>query len=139
MFIDASAIVAIVNAEPGSDQLLKRIEDYDKQRFVSPMVRFESITSIARARSGKHKTPSASDLDDAKTAVEIVIDAFEARDITISSDVGELALKAAQTYGRHVGHKAKLNMGDCFAYACAKAYHAPLVYVGNDFSQTDLA
>ena len=30
-------------------------------------------------------------------------------------------------------------MGDAYSYACAKAYHAPLLYKGNDFAQTDLA
>ncbi len=38
-----------------------------------------------------------------------------------------------------VGHKADLNFGDCFAYACAKAHRLSLLYKGNDFSQTDLA
>jgi ribonuclease VapC len=45
----------------------------------------------------------------------------------------------AGRYGRIVGHKAALNFGDCFAYACARAYRAPLLYKGEDFSHTDLA
>lgn len=40
--------------------------------------------------------------------------------------------------GKRAGHKAKLNFGDCFAYAAAKAYRLPLVYKGDDFAQTDL-
>jgi ribonuclease VapC len=35
-------------------------------------------------------------------------------------------------------HEAKLNFGDCFAYALAKERNCPLLYVGNDFSQTDI-
>ena len=42
--------------------------------------------------------------------------------------------------GRHrTGHGAKLNLGDVFSYACAKAYRVPLLYKGNDFAKTDLA
>jgi len=44
-----------------------------------------------------------------------------------------------RTYGKLVGHPADLNMGDCFAYACAKVYGAQLLYKGRDFSETDLA
>ncbi|GAA0672029.1 uncharacterized protein with PIN domain [Sphingomonas insulae] len=36
-------------------------------------------------------------------------------------------------------HPARLNLGDCFAYACARTHHARLLYQGDDFSQTDLA
>jgi ribonuclease VapC len=50
-----------------------------------------------------------------------------------------LALSGSATYGKAVGHPADLNLGDCFAYACAKALNVPLLYKGNDFSQTDLA
>lgn len=42
------------------------------------------------------------------------------------------------TYGKVVGHPAKLNLGDCFAYACAKAIEVPLLYKGDDFVRTDL-
>jgi uncharacterized protein with PIN domain len=46
-------------------------------------------------------------------------------------------LKAFEKYGRS-RHPADLNFGDCFAYACARAYRAPLLFKGNDFSQTDI-
>jgi len=48
------------------------------------------------------------------------------------------ALDAYQTYGNG-RHRARLNMGDCFAYACAKTNGAQLLYKGDDFSHTDLA
>ncbi len=48
------------------------------------------------------------------------------------------ALDAARTYGRFVGHPAKLNFGDCFSYAAAKMLRSPLLFVGNDFSKTDI-
>ncbi len=48
------------------------------------------------------------------------------------------ALTAFDRYGKG-RHSAALNMGDCFAYACAKTLGAPLLYKGDDFSRTDLA
>ena len=49
------------------------------------------------------------------------------------------ALSARERFGRGSGHPAKLNFGDCFAYACAKTYDAKLLYKGDDFAKTDLA
>ena len=49
-----------------------------------------------------------------------------------------LARDARRIYGRGTSHPARLNMGDCFAYALAKALNKPLLYKGDDFSQTDV-
>ena len=51
----------------------------------------------------------------------------------------ELARGAATTYGRGTGHRAGLNFGDCLVYAVAKHRDLPLLYVGDDFSHTDIA
>jgi uncharacterized protein with PIN domain len=56
-----------------------------------------------------------------------------------SNAIGDKALDAAMTHGNAVGHQADLNLGDCFAYACAKAYRMRLIYKGDDFARTDLA
>ena len=58
--------------------------------------------------------------------------------VTIGVEDLRLALDAYQTYGKG-RHRAKLNFGDCFAYACAKANGAKLLYKGDDFTHTDLA
>lgn len=49
-----------------------------------------------------------------------------------------IATAAYDRYGKG-RHPARLNMGDCFAYACAKTHDARLLYKGDDFSKTDLA
>ena len=61
-FSNASVIVAILNDEADAAHLIERIEEASGPKFVSPVVRFEAITSLARARSGAYKTPSADDL-----------------------------------------------------------------------------
>ena len=137
MFIDASAIVAMIVGEPGADEIVRRIEDHKGQRYVSPLVRFESVASIARIRSGDRK-PTPEQFEAAEAVLDEFIDALKAEEITITPSIGHTALVAARTYGKQVGHEADLNFGDCFSYACATEYDARLIYKGNDFSKTDL-
>ena len=61
-----------------------------------------------------------------------------ARLVSIGAIECTIALKAYATYGRG-RHPAALNIGDCFAYACAEAAGAKLLYKGGDFALTDLA
>ena len=55
----------------------------------------------------------------------------------VTIDHGELARQAFLDFGKG-RHKAGLNFGDCFSYALAKATGEPLLFKGNDFSQTDI-
>ncbi len=50
-----------------------------------------------------------------------------------------LAIAAYRTFGKGSGHPARLNLGDCFSYALAKAVGEPLLYKGRDFALTDVA
>lgn len=138
MFIDASAIVAIINEEQEAPSLLKRIEASEERRLISPLVRFEASTAIARSRSGKY-LPTPAQLRIAIDIVAEFCDSIGAIDVTITPEIGSRALDVAYRYGKIVGHEAKLNFGDCFAYACTKEYQTALVYKGEDFSKTDLA
>ena len=138
MFIDASAIVAILNREPGYEEILKRIKNQRRSRYVSPLVRFEATVALARSRSGaKRPTPDQHEL--AEKVVETFCDDIEARNIDITRAIGQRAILVARTYGKMIGHEAGLNFGDCFAYACAQAYDIQLIYKGNDFAKTDMA
>jgi ribonuclease VapC len=56
----------------------------------------------------------------------------------ISDKIGELAVACFATFGKG-RHAVRLNLGDCLSYACAKAYRAPLLFNGDDFSPTDIA
>ena len=51
--------------------------------------------------------------------------------------MAEIAADAYRRYGRGSAHPARLNFGDCFAYALARFLHAPLLFKGDDFSATD--
>ena len=58
--------------------------------------------------------------------------------IPINDKIGVLAVACFETFGKG-RHPARLNLGDCLSYACAKAYRSPLLFKGGDFSQTDMA
>lgn len=138
MFIDASAVVAILAREPGHEELEKRLFAGRGKFFVSPLVTFEASVALARQKSGSRK-PSAELLRQARRAVEAFVEDIEAEEVTISPEIGAAAFEASATFGKAVGHAADLNFGDCFTYACAKTLGESLLYKGDDFSHTDLA
>ena len=137
MFVDASAIVAILNEEPEADAFEAILGSRGERPTVSPLARFEAVLSLARARhvDGGDRAEA---LAHAEAAVDALIGAFGMLEVGISPEIGTLALEANRRYGKFVGHQAKLNFGDCFAYACAKTLKAPLLYKGLDFPETDV-
>lgn len=60
------------------------------------------------------------------------------RRVAFSVEMFDAAHVAFRRYGRGRGHPAKLNFGDCMSYAVAKVHGIPLLYKGEDFSQTDI-
>ena len=137
MFLDASAIVAILGREPGHAEIETRLAS-GSEFYVSPMVRFEASVALARQKAGSGSRPSPRLILQAAAAVETFITDLGAREVPITAQTGSMALEACARFGKAVGHEADLNFGDCFAYACAYALRVPLVYKGNDFSRTDL-
>ncbi|MBZ9761038.1 type II toxin-antitoxin system VapC family toxin [Mesorhizobium sp. CA8] len=136
MFVDASVIVAILNQEPGWEELSKQFSlavDF----YVSAMVRFEATQALARAGAGSRK-PTAEALLKARDLVDQLILEIGGENVPIGEEIGSRAIEASARYGKAVGHQADLNLGDCFAYACAKVLDIPLLYKGNDFLLTDL-
>ncbi|MBZ9990246.1 type II toxin-antitoxin system VapC family toxin [Mesorhizobium sp. BH1-1-5] len=136
MFVDASAIVAILNQEPGWEELSKQLSG-PVDFYVSAMVRFEATQALARAGAGPRK-PTAEALLKARDLVDQFIVEIGGENVPIGEEIGSRAIDASAHYGKAVGHQADLNLGDCFAYACAKALGIPLLYKGNDFLLTDL-
>ncbi|WP_373504323.1 type II toxin-antitoxin system VapC family toxin [Aestuariivirga sp.] len=129
MFIDASALVAIIAGEADCEDLRLRLKAHRK-RTISPLAEFEAALALARLR----KITVADALDLVKGFKKI----YAVKEIGIEPQLATIAIQAFQRYGRGQGHKAKLNMGDCFSYACAKDSDVPLLFKGNDFSQTDI-
>ncbi|MER9426815.1 type II toxin-antitoxin system VapC family toxin [Mesorhizobium sp. M0317] len=137
MFVDASVIVAILNQEPGWEELLKQLSGFSGQVWVSPLVHFEATQALARAGAGPRR-PSAEALLQARDLIDEFIVEIMGESLAIDDNISSRAIDASARYGKAVGHKADLNLGDCFAYACAKGRDLPLLYKGHDFAQTDL-
>src|SRR5687768_13636167 len=128
MFVDASALVAIIDQETGWKDLLARLEQTDT-RLTSPLAIWEAVNAMERLR--------AWGFDEAERVVNSFLDAMEVATVDVTAQIGQEALRAARLYGKG-RHPARLNFGDCFAYACAKTLDVPLLCKGSDFPQTDI-
>jgi ribonuclease VapC len=129
LFVDASAMIAILADEPEKDRLLNGVLD-DPHPIGSAMSCWETVSGLRRS----HGTG----IDEARRRVEHMLATVAIRIVPIHRGEMTLALDAYQQLGKG-RHPAALNMGDCFAYACAKTNDARLLYKGDDFSHTDLA
>lgn len=130
VFIDASALVAIATGEPDARDLEADFGAAGR-RLSSPIALWET----ARAVAHKRRVP----IDVAYAALTTLLQEFAVDLVTIGEAEMVAAIAAHARYGKGTGHPAQLNMGDCFAYACAATHHAALLYKGDDFSHTDLA
>ena len=139
MFLDASVVFAILNREPGFEELVKMVDRSPTPILSSPLSRFEAIVSLARYRAGPHRSATPAEIETVKVVVDRFLSEVAAQNMDLTATIGTGALEAAQTFGRAVGHPAGLNLGDCFAYACAKEARVGLLYKGEDFGKTDLA
>jgi ribonuclease VapC len=129
MFVDASAIVAILVEEDDAAALTRRLEQA-ADRCTSPIAIWEAAAAVARVCNLPIR------------AAERILDRFleqaTMQVVPITVAIGRSALSAFERYGRG-RHPAALNMGDCFAYACARELDLPLLFKGDDFSLTDVA
>jgi ribonuclease VapC len=75
---------------------------------------------------------------EAREIVEQFQRIFAIKSVAIEARFAKAALEAFEQFGKGQGHRAKLNMGDCFSYACAKLLKVPLLCKGDDFTHTDI-
>ncbi len=122
--IDTSALIAILSQEPPKSHLVAKIEGATS-RIISPVTRVETVMVASRM------SPQPIE------AVNALLRTLEIETVPIDNFQSELAAKAFLDYGKG-RHPARLNCGDCFSYAAAKALNAPLLYVGDDFGKTDI-
>ena len=130
IFVDASALVAITAGEPEREALLDRFTAY-RRGFWSPISCWEAISAMARSYEMPIETAIA-EVNNTASVLRLTL-------VEIDRDELDAALDAYLRYGKRSRHSAKLNMGDCFAYGCAKTLGAALLYKGDDFVHTDLA
>ncbi len=125
MVIDTSAIVAILRNEPHADALERAIV-LDRVRLVPATCVLEARMVLV-SRRGEH----------ALAEIDLWLRTVEADVIPIDSDLVDLATQAWLAYGKG-RHPAALNFADCFSYALAKRSGELLLFIGSDFSKTDI-
>lgn len=128
MFIDASAFCAILLGEPESQVFQFRIAS-TSEPTTSPVAVWETVRALARE--------TEADVPVASILVQNLLDAAAIAIVPIGEPEQGLALEAFDRFGKG-RHPARLNMGDCFAYACARTGGKGLLYKGDDFLQTDI-
>lgn len=124
--VDTSALVAIVLNEPERGAFLARLRAATKVLI--------STASVIEARMvvyGRRGVRGVALLEDV-----LRLPMFEV--MPPGKDEMEAAFAAFLVYGKGSGHPAGLNFGDLFSYALAKVRNVPLLFKGNDFSQTDI-
>ena len=129
MFVDASALVAILLEEDGFERLAETI-DAGVDNLTSAVAIWETTV---RLQSLLHL-----DSIEARDIVGAYCEVGGIRMVSIGHEESALALDAFDRFGKG-RHPAALNMGDCFAYACARAHDRALLFVGNDFARTDIS
>jgi len=125
VIIDSSALLTVVLREPERERYLDAMLNANSRRM-SVANWFESSMVIDSRGS-----PTAS------SRFEEVIRLLQLELEPVSGSQAELARRAWQLFGRG-NHRARLNFGDCFAYALAREKSEPLLFKGDDFSQTDI-
>jgi ribonuclease VapC len=126
MVIDASAVIAILRAERETDIFLRAI--VDAQETLMSAVNFNEACLVLAGRRGGASEWQPLDALVQRAGVEIV-----PFDLALATGARMAFLRFGK--GRH---PAALNLGDCAAYALAKARDLPLLFKGNDFARTDI-
>jgi ribonuclease VapC len=126
VIIDSSAVLAILFAEEDASDYARAIEAAEARRMSAA----NWLETAIRVDLGGDPIASNA-FDDFVRAAELTIEAVTVAQV-------EIARQAYRAYGKGTGHAARLNFGDCFAYALAKATGEPLLFKGDDFPRTDL-
>ena len=129
IFVDASAMISLMTGEDDADDLADRL-GAEQSRLCSAVSVWETIAGLCRTYM--FSVPSA------RATVQSFIELNDLKFVGIGEREFDLATEAYAEFGKG-RHPAALNMGDCFAYACAKANRAKLLFKGEDFTKTDIA
>ena len=128
MIIDSSVIVAIVKDEPEAPTFEQIMQDTDQALRISAANWFEASIFVDGMR-----------IAELSLRFDRIVERANLEIVSVTPEHMLIARDAYRAYGKGSGHKAQLNFGDCFAYALAAQTGEPLLFKGNDFSETDIA
>ena len=125
MIVDTSAILAIVFKEPGYESLIDKLLAPGRKGVGTPTLAEAGLVLTGRLEG------------DADAQVSSILQQFEIVPVPFGEGHWRAAVEAFHRFGKG-RHPAALNFGDCLSYATAKLADRPLLFVGEDFSKTDL-
>ena len=125
MTLDSSALVAILFAEPGYLDLVDRILAADSARVAAP-----TLVEASMVFAGRRRASEVDEVNGLVNELGLTVVPFGERE-------WHVAVTAFLRFGRG-RHAAALNFGDCLAYAAAMVANDSLLFVGDDFAQTDV-
>jgi len=127
MIVDASAILAILLEEEEGDMMEDILLLARKHvHIMSPVNYLEAAIRLDNFGDGR----KGQELDPMLESLGVIV-------VSLTPHEAHLAREAYKQFGKG-NHTAKLNLGDCFAYALAKARNEPLLFKGGDFRLTDV-
>ena len=124
--LDTSALIAITNHEPERQRYLEIIAAAD--RCVMSSVTFFETRMVTFGRFGTAGVDRLADW----------LATFDPEIVPFDLSQSDAAFAAFKFYGKGINPSARLNLGDCAAYALAKSRNLPLLFKGTDFAATDI-
>ena len=125
MVVDSSALIAYLQGEPAANRLEDAMLAADSLHL-SAATFVEASIVAARLRGEEGERP-----------LDFLLERLRIEVVPVTVEHARIARDAYRNFGRGK-HPAKLNFGDCFSYALARALGEPLLFVGDDFSRTDV-
>jgi ribonuclease VapC len=125
VIVDSSALIAVILQEP------------DESRFVEAMLRHGAPRISAANWLEAAMIIDSRKLPQGRIRFDDVVAQLGLEVVPVTAEIAARARRAHNEFGRGQ-HQAKLNYGDCFAYATASVLGEPLLFKGNDFAQTDI-
>jgi ribonuclease VapC len=123
--LDSSVLVAIIKGEPEADRLIDLLAAEECILGAPTLVETRAWCAVNLAQRTSHW-------------LEHVVDTGPVSVIPFGREMADAASQAFATFGRASGHPARLNFGDCMAYAVSAVLRAPLLFKGRDFALTDV-
>jgi len=126
MIVDTSALIAILRDQPEAAACARAIESSTVRRLSAA-----NFVEAAAIIDGSRDPIASRRFDDLLTEADMIVE-------PVTEVQARMARAAYRDFGKGSGHPAKLNFGDCFAYALAKVTGEALLIKGDDFAHTDV-
>jgi ribonuclease VapC len=126
VIVDSSALVAVIRQESDAAAIHRALGAARRVRMSAA-----NYLELSVAIDGASDPVASREVDGYLERMDIEV-------VPLTPDQARVAREAYRDFGRGSGHRAKLNFGDCMAYALAKDVDEPLLYKGDDFVHTDV-